>query len=327
MARSLIRRGLLLLALGAAASADESKPLPLAKSVILPSGGSYYVEGRQEIVPGQELSIQKGTLLQGHGENAVLVVSGTLQARGIYGSSVKIENLTIELSERCERLHLEAVEMRTAAIRTPEGKACEARVHLEEVVLDGVPLDLRLRKGEVTILNSRTKGPVKIVAVPEEGKAQAPVKAFVNACNVDRDFLAEGLDSMVMRACLISGTSVAFKDCATLTFDGNIAKGPSILFEQSKPGGFKKTSVQKTDFHGCKLILKAPRDGTKKDNIPCDKCWFQGRTKKDEILGRDIQDGHTDETTGAYVVFRKINERELMLGGMTTQRGTPGGNK
>ncbi|MCK6459219.1 MAG: hypothetical protein L6Q95_04910 [Planctomycetes bacterium] len=324
----MIRRGLLLLALGsAAASADESKPLPLAKSVILPSGGTYHVEGRQEIVQGQELSIQKGTLLQGQGENAVLVVSGALQVRGIFGSPVKIENLTIELSEKCERLHLESVEMRTCTIRTPEGKACEARVHLEEAILDGVPLDLRLRKGEVTILNSRTKGPVKIVAVPEEGKAQAPVEAFVNACNVDRDFHAEGLLSMVMRACLISGNAIAFKDCETLTFDANIAKGPSILFEQSKAGGFKKTIVQKTDFHGCKLVLKAPRDGAKKDNIPVDKCWFQGRTKKDEILGRDIQDGHTDEKTGAYVVFRKINERELMLGGMTTQRGSPGSNK
>lgn len=324
----MIRRGLgVLVLLSVAAFAQESKPLPLAKSVILPSGGSYYVEGRQEIVWGQEISLQKGTYLFGQGENAVLVVSGALQARGIFGSSVKIENLTIEISEKCERVHLEAAEMRTCTIRTPEGKACDARVHLEEVVLEGCPLDLRLRKGEVSILNSRTKGPVKIVAVPEEGRDRAPVEAFVNACNVDRDFLAEGLASMVMRACLISGTSIVFKDCDTLTFDANIAKCPSVLFEQSKAGGFKKTIVQKTDFHGCKLVLKAPRDGAKKDNIPVDKCWFQGRTKKDEILGRDIQDGHTDETTGAYVVFRKINERELMLGGMTTQRGTPGSNK
>jgi hypothetical protein len=306
---------------------DAAKPLPLAKSVILPSGGSYYVEGRQEIVWGQEVSIQRGTRLSGQGEHAVLVVSGALQVRGIFGDSVKIENLTIEVSEKCERVHLDAVEMRTCTIRTPEGKACYARVHLEEVVLDGCPLDLRLRKGEVSILNSRTKGPVKIIGVPEEGKTRAVVSAFINACNVDRDLHVEALSSLVVRACLISGTSIAFKDCETLTFDANIAKSPSILFEQSKPGGFKKTIVQKTDFHGCKLVLKAPRDGTKKDNIPVDKCWFQGRTKEDEILGRDIQDGSTDETTGAYVVFRKINERELMLGGMTTQRGTPGGNK
>jgi hypothetical protein len=57
------------------------------------------------------------------------------------------------------------------------------------------------------------------------------------------------------------------------------------------------------------------------DKIPVDKCWFQGRTKEKEILGRDIKDGHTDETSGAFVVFRKINERELKLGGMTTGGG------
>jgi hypothetical protein len=324
----MIRRGLrIVLLLTAVAHAGDEKPLPLAKSVILPSGGAYYVEGRQEIVWGQETSLQRGTRLVGMGENAVLVVSGAFQARGIYGDAVKIENLTIEVSEKCERVHLEAVEMRSASVRTPEGKACDARVHLEEVILDDCPVDLRLRKGEVSILNCRTKGAVKIVAVPEEGKSRAAVDAFVNACNVDRDFLAEGLDSMVMRACMISGNSIVFKDCQELTFDANVAKGPSIVFETTTSGGFKKTAVQKTDFHGCKLVLKAPRDGKKKDNIPVDKCWFQGRTKKDEILGRDIVDGTTDETTGAYAVFRKINDRELMLGGMTTQRGTPGSNK
>lgn len=321
----MIRGGVAMLLLVAAVSrADDSKPLPLAKTVILPSGGSYYVEGRQQITWGQELSVQKGTRISGRGENPTLVVSGALQVRGIFGDSVVIDSLTIEVAEKCERVHLEAVNLNSCTIRTPADKACEARVHLEEAILENSAVDLRLTKGEVTVLNSRTKGPFKLVGVPDEGKTRAVVKAFVNCCNIDRDFHAEGLSSLVVRACAIYGTAVAFKDCEVLTFDGNVVGSPSILFEQSQAGGFKDTKLQKSDFHGGQLVFKAPRDAKKSDRIPIDKCWFQGRTKKEEILGKDIRDGTTDETTGACVVFRKINERELKLGGMTTKGTTTG---
>jgi hypothetical protein len=306
-----------LLALAAAAFADDAKPLPLARTVILPSGGEYYVEGRQEIVWGQELSVQKGTRISGRGKDATLVVSGALQVRGIDGAIVVIDGLTIEVAEKCERVHLEAVALNGCTIWTTAHKSCEARVHLEEAILEGGTMDLRLAKGEVTILNSRTKGAIKLAAVPEEGKTRPAVKAFVNGCNLDRDFHADGLSSLVVRACAIHGASVGFKDCETLTFDANIVGAPSIVFEQTQSGGFRNTMLQKSDFHGGTLVFKAPREGKGTDKIPVDKCWFQGRTKKDEILGKDIRDGHTDETSGAFVVFRKINERELKLGGMT----------
>jgi hypothetical protein len=317
----LLRGGLILLSMAAAALADDAKPLPLTKSVILPSGGSYFVEGRQEIVWGQELSVQKSTLIVGRGESPTLVVSGALQVRGVHGANVEIKGLTIEAAEKCERIHLEAVKMTACKIVTPEGKACGARVHLEEVRLDESPVELRLTKGEVTILNSRTKGPVKLVGVPGEGKTRAVVQALVNCCNVDRDLVAEGLSELVVRACAISGNVIGFKDCAVLTFDANVVKSPKVVFEQTEAGGFKKTQVQKSDFHGGALVLKAPRVDPPVDRIPVDKCWFQGRVKEKEILGRDIQDGHTDQTSGAFVVFRKINERELKLGGMTTGGG------
>lgn len=306
---------------------DEAKPLPLAKSVILPSGGSYYVEGRQEVVWGQELSVQRGTRISGRGEGATLVVSGALQVRGIDGDPVLINNLVIEVAEPCERTHFEAVNMDSCRIATPEGKASRARVHLEEVILEDTPVELRLVKSEVTILNSRTKGPVKLIGIPEEGKERSVVKVFVNTCNLDRDFHAEALSSVVVRACAIYGTSVRFKDCEALTFDGNVVGSPSILFEQSEVGGFQKTKLQKSDFHGGQLVFKCPREEAKKDKIPVDKCWFQGRTKESEILGKDIRDGHTDETTGAFIVFRKINERELKLGGMTSKTKPGAGSR
>ncbi|MFI5402128.1 MAG: hypothetical protein ACHQ1G_04260 [Planctomycetota bacterium] len=317
----MLLRGLpALLLASAVAVADDEKPLPLSKSVILPSGGSYFVEGRQEIAWGQELSVQKGTRITGRGEGATLVVSGALQVRGVFGDSVKVEGLVIEVAEKCERVHLEAAKLTACTIRTPEGKACDARVHLEEAILEETVIALKLSKGEVTILNSRTKGAVTLTGVPEPGKDRAVVKAFVNACNVDRDFHADGLSDLVVRACAIYGTSIRFKDCAELTFDANVVS-TGVLFEQSKAGGFKKTKLQKSDFHKGGIVFQVPREGAKKDQIPVDKCWFQGRTKKEEILSKDIRDGHTDEKSGAFVVFLKINERELKLGGMTTAPG------
>ena len=44
-----IRQLLALILLAAPSSADDTKPLPVRRSVIMPSGGTYYVEGRQVI--------------------------------------------------------------------------------------------------------------------------------------------------------------------------------------------------------------------------------------------------------------------------------------
>ena len=65
-----------------AGDADEARPLPLTKSNILRSGGSYFIEGREEIPWAQELSVQKETRIVGRGAGATLVVGGALQARG-----------------------------------------------------------------------------------------------------------------------------------------------------------------------------------------------------------------------------------------------------
>ena len=84
-------RGFVVLLLVAALSqADDAKPLPLRRSVILSSGGKYFVEGRQELRWAQELSVQRGTKIVGRGHGAMLVVSGALQVRGIDDSEVVI---------------------------------------------------------------------------------------------------------------------------------------------------------------------------------------------------------------------------------------------
>ena len=307
-----------LLLVTAMARADDAKPLPVRRSVILASGGKYFVEGRQELRWGQELSVQRGTKIVGRGHGAMLVVSGAFQVRGIKDSDVVIEDLTIVIAERCERVHFETVQLNRCRIRTPKDTTCHANVHFEECDLFETSIDLRLHKGEVTMLNSGVSGAIKLVAAPKPGK-KAAVKALFNTSNIDRELRVEGLNSLVVRGCSINGQSVRFLDCAVLTFDANIVKSPAVVFEQSKAGRFKNTKLQKSDFHGTALIFKAPRDGKKKDKIPIDKCWFGGLTKKDKILAKYIKDGHSDTKSGVYLVFRKINKRELKLGGKTSK--------
>ena len=305
-----------LLLVAALAHADDAKPLPLRRSVILASGGKYFVEGRQELRWAQELSVQKGTKIVGRGHGAMLVVSGALQVRGIKDSDVVIEDLMIVIAERCERVHFESVQLNRCRIRTLKDTTCHANLHFEECDLFETSVDLRLYKGKVTILNSGISGAFTLVAVPKPGK-KSVVKALFNTSNIDRELRVEGLNSLVVRGCSINGATIHFLDCAVLTFDANVVKSPAVVFEQSKAGGFKNTKLQKTDFHGTALIFKAPRAGKKKDRIPIDKCWFGGLTKKADILAKYIEDGHTQTTSGVFVVFRKINKRELKLGGKT----------
>ena len=317
MKRVLLVSFSLLVAVAPAAVAgdDEPRPLPLTKSNILRSGGSYFVEGRQEIPWAQELSVQKETRIVGRGAGATLVVGGALQVRGVYGKEVIFENFVIEVSEKCQRVHLDNVQLRNCAIRTAKGKSCEARVHVETCDLDATPIDLLLTKGKVTILNSSVVCPIRLIAVPPKDKKKSAVHALFNTSNLDRDLEIKGVDDFVLRACAINGQSVVFTNCAKFTFDANVCKAPSVVFEQERSGSFKKTKIQKTDFINCKLVLKAPRNGKKKDKIPCDKCFFGGRTKKAEILERDVLDGHSDESSGAYLWLKKVNERALGLGG------------
>ena len=301
--------------------ADDAKPLPLRRSVILSSGGTYFVEGRQTIKWGQELSIQNNTRIEGRGANATLVVSGALQVRGVDGKPVRISNLIIELAEKCERVHFEAVKLSGCEIRTAKEKRCVAHLHLEEVEAIATPINLLLRKGEVTVLNSKISGAFTLKAEAGERKGRSVVKVLFNTSNIERDVLVTGLNEFVLRGCSLTGTSMHFVDCAILNFDGNIVKSTSVVFEQTAAGKFKKTKLGKCDFHATKLVFKAPRVGKKKDKIPVDKCWFRGITNKKEILASFISDGSSDEKSGAYVIFRKINKRELKLGGRSTQRG------
>jgi len=299
------------------AGADEPRPLPLNKSNILRSGGSYFVEGRQEIPWAQELSVQKETRIVGRGAGATLVVGGALQVRGVAGKEVVLENFVIEVSERCQRVHLDNVILRGCSIRTAKGKTCEARVHIETCDLDATPIDLLLTKGRVTILNTRVGSPIRLVAVPPKDKKKAAVDALFNTSNLNRGVEVTGVNDLVVRACSLSGRTVVFKNCRKLTFDANACNAPSVVFEQDKAGHFKKTKLQKSDFINCKLVLKAPRAGSKKDKISCDKCFFGGRTKKAEILKHDVLDGHSDESSGAYIWLKKVMDRASKLGGRT----------
>jgi hypothetical protein len=308
----------------ASAQAEDAKPLPLRKSVILPSGGNYFVEGRQEIRWGQELSVQKETVIRGRGAGATLVVHGALQVRGVSNLKVRFENLKIEVAEKCERVHLDTVVMIGCSIRTPKDKASVARVHIENSDIETTPIELRLIKGEVTMLASRLKSSILLTGVKEteDQKKPPPTRLLINSCNVNADLVVFQFKTVVIRSDGLYGAQCKFTDCFELTFDGNEVKTPAVMIEQSKSGRLKKTKISKCDFHGSVLHLTSPRVKKTKDKVPVDKCWFMGRTKAKEIVGRDIRDGTVNEKSGAYAVMRKINKRPLGLGGLTLAVGS-----
>jgi hypothetical protein len=219
-----------------------------------------------------------------------------------------------EVAENCQRVHLDNVQLKNCAIRTPRGKVCIAAVHLETSDFNATPIDLHLSKGKVTLLNCRVVAPVRIFATTPTDKKRS-VYVLLNTTNLDRGVEVSRVKELVVRACSVLGDKVEFKDCDKLTFDANVCKAPTILFSQPKSGAFKKTKIQKSDFLNSRLVLKSPRDGSKKDQISCDKCFFGGSTKKKDILRLRVTDGHIDETSGAYLWLKKINKRALNLGG------------
>src|SRR5207253_1702655 len=77
--------------------ADDGKPFPFAKTTILPSSGTYYVEGRVRIPKGVSITVQKNTVIAGRGESGgVIEVEGDLQIHGTPDKRDIVRDVTIE---------------------------------------------------------------------------------------------------------------------------------------------------------------------------------------------------------------------------------------
>lgn len=325
----MVGRWLLLPLLAVAAYADEL-PFPTDKSIILSrQGTTYFVEGRQTIRWGTEISVQKEVRIVGRPDSA-LVVEGSLQIHGISGGEVILENLTIEPAPRFEEIRLDTVLFVGGQLKNGEVPVA-GKIVIENTDLGkGVPFEVTMTGGAVDFLNATFLEPVRIEGVPPEGK-RCTLKASLNGCfynaparrqdsqrngysGFEKGLFLTGVPDALVRNCRMAGDRTEFVDCGKLTFDGNRVNAGTILFRQTKPGCFKDTKIQKSDIYTTKVLFEAPA-AKQRDLIPVDKCWFGGLTKKEEIAERVITDGEDDPACGVVVVYRKILDRPLELAG------------
>ena len=323
-----------LLALGLAdVRAEGEKPLPTRNSIILSRGGTtYFVEGRQKIPWGCEISVQKDIKIVGRGKDAVLEVAGSLQVHGITDKEVIIENLVIEPAARFEEIRLDMVRMYGGGVTNPGKMPVDGRVVLENSELHkGMVVDLTMTGGEVRLLNCMFREPVKIRGVPEKGKSKSTVKAEITSCYLKPrrrgavkqgtsysgllgGLFLTGVRNAVVRINRLAGPTSEFVDCPGLTLDGNKINSHKLVLRHSRNGGFKGTKVQKCDIYSGKLILHSPA-GKKREKVPFDKCWFLDLKKAKDIQAKVIEDGNDNPECGVVAIFRKINTRPLELAG------------
>jgi len=321
-----------LLALAAAGTAQgdgDEKPFPTRTVILSREGVTYYVEGRQTIPWGAEVSVQKEARIVGRGPEAVLVVEGGLKVHGVAGGEVYIEGLVIELAPRSQEVRLDTVIFVSGAVKTGE-QPSSGRVIVENTdFCNDTLLDVALTAGDVNLINSTFFAPVRIRgAAPEGGKCT--LKAFLNGCFYDpsrpkdskrsaaggflQGLAVESVPTVTVRNCRMTGSAADFLDCGKLTFDGNRVDAKDLAFRQTEAGRFKSTKVQKCDISTPQVRFHAPA-AKRRDVVPIDKCWFRGLTKRDEIEDKVIRDGKDDPECSVVVVIRKVNERPLGLAG------------
>lgn len=297
--------------------AQEQVPFPTRKSTILRKERVvYYVEGRQKIPWGCEISCQKDVHVVARGSNAVLEVAGSLQAHGVSTREIIFEGVTIEPAPRCEDIHLDMVIFRKGGgLKTPKGKPVHAKIFVENTEFnDSSALDIELTKGRVDLSATESYGPVRVTGVAEEGRRSSNLVLMVRGCRFDQGLFVTGARDATIRINHLRGDRSEFVDCHELTFDGNKVNSEVLLFRQTKSGRFSKTKLQKCDIYSNSVRFEAPV-GKSKEKVSLDKCFFKGFTRKKEILAAVIHDARNNEKSGVMAVFRKVNKRPLELAG------------
>jgi len=304
--------GMLAVALG-----DEAVPLPTRKSIILSKEGTvYYVEGRQTIPWGCEISAQKDIHIVGRGSGAVLVVEGSLQAHGVDGREIIFEGLTVEPAARCEDIQLDMVIFRKGGgVRTAKGKPIKGKIFIENATFhDTASIDLHLYAGEVDLLDVSSYAQVRVEGVPAAGKTVSELKFKTIGGNYSGGLFLTGARDATVRINVLGGTTSEFVDCRKLTFDGNKVRSQTLLFRQTRAGRFSKTKLQKCDIYSDRVVFDAPV-AKRKERCSIDKCWFRGLTKAREIQEKVIHDARRNPKSGVTAVFRKIKKKPLELAG------------
>lgn len=317
---------LLLAAFPAALAGDKGQvPFPTKKTTILRKEGTvYYVEGRQRIPKGCQISCQKDVKIVARGKNAVLEVEGELKIHGVQDREVIIEGIWVEPAERFGAIQLDMVIFRDGGgVRTPARKTSSGKLVVENTTFNGgATLNVAMSSGTLDIRSTAAYSQLTIRAVPEEGKKKSSlVLAIIGNYNqMGGDgggfvggLSVQGVHKPTVRATRIAGGRCEFVDCPGTTFDGNKVNSNLLSFQNTVPGLFKGTKLQKCDIYSPRVSFRAPKGG--KETVVIDKCWFRGLTKKKDILERVIRDSGDDPENGVTVKFRKINTRPLELAG------------
>jgi hypothetical protein len=317
---------------GPAAAEDAAKPLPFDHTVILPSGGTYYVEGRVRIAKGTELTIQKETKVVGRGAEAgVIEVEGELEVHGVKDGITTLEDVTIELLPKFGNVHTDMTVFkgkRTKGIVSSHDLAVDGRLFVENTDFEGpATVDVTMVSNNVDLQRCTFNNKVHVKGVDAPGATSNRVRLMVmnNASGSQRGgaFYAglnvEHVGDVTVRTNVLQGDKVTFKDCASVTFDANYVKCASLEFLQLAAGRFGKTSMSKCDVQCDHIVLSAPADPKKPESMPCDKCWFGGETKEKIIREKFFKDHDDDPACGVTVDIQKVMEKPLQLAGTVTK--------
>ncbi len=312
----------------AAAADDEPKPFPAAKTTILKSGGTYFVEGRVRIPKGVEITVQKDTKIVGRGENATIEVVGALAIHGVNDSTVGIAAVTIEVQAKFESLRVDMAVFSGSSlgIVTPKDTACDGRiVVLNTEFKEAARVDVTMSGNEVDLQRVYMAAPARVKAVDAEGSSGNRVKLNVlNCCTVSGTgvpgalmggIVVEGVANVTVRATRICGDTAKFVDCGSVEFDGNQVKCATLEFTQSAAGRFGRTTISNCDVLCEKIVLWSPAAPGKAEWISCDKCWFDGETNEKTVREKVFKDKDDDPKCGVTVKLTKLMERPLLLAG------------
>jgi len=318
---------------GAASAADAEKPLPVDRSQILKSGGTYFVEGRVRVAKGVQIMVAKETTIVGRGDaGGIIEVEGQLSIVGVSNLHVILKDVTIELQPKFENFRTDMVDFtgRSLGVVTPADKSVDGRLFLQNTTFaDKATVDVTFIGNEVDLQRVSAPNLVHVKAVDPPNQTGNRVKLnLFNNCPAPNgpsngDFsgglLVERVNEVICRTNVLGGESVKFVDCGPIEFDANHVTCKTLEFVESVAGRFKGTSITKCDVQCPKIVLTAPVDPKHPETVPCDKCWFGGETKDKVVRAMFFEDHAKNAESGVTVDLTRISEKPMGLAGPVTK--------
>lgn len=302
-------------------------PFPVKRTTILRQEKVVYtVTGRVRIPDGVEITCLRDVHVVGKGKGAVIEVQGKLKVHGVGAREVIFENVTIELMEEFQSVHMDMTIFRKgAAVRTvPKKSSAGKRFFLEMVDFeDDATLNLTFNDGPITLSSVCSDKPVHITGVTPKGKEQNKIKLFIRGCAEYSDhpgliggLIVTNVYDTTIRINRLGGDLSACRGCRTLIFDGNKVTSKKLEFTQTEKLDFSKTKVMKCDIYSDKVTAVSPGSNKKtKDRIFMDRCWFKGIRDPKKVRSDILEDGEGDKKNVVRIELGKVGKRPLELAG------------